>query len=201
MRAQLASETDLEGFRAQARKLIALGIAPDNVEWSTQAGSDDLFSGAPVVPEGATDLEYLSAPRNDTAAIRVPQAFVDLCETVVLHRDPQRFALLYRLLWRLQRELQLRHDALDADMLLARQMAQAVGHDIHKMRAFVRFREVADAQGTLHVAWFEPAHHIVEANAPWFARRFAQMRWAILTPDRCVSWDGHALGFRPGAQR
>jgi hypothetical protein len=33
----------------------------------------------------------------------------------------------------------LRHDPLDADMLQAQQMAQAVHRDIHKMRAFVRF--------------------------------------------------------------
>jgi DNA polymerase len=125
---------------------------------------------------------------------------------VVLHREPQRFTLLYRLLWRLQHEPALRHDPLDADMLLARQMAHAVRHDIHKMRAFVRFREVPDASApgrVLHVAWYEPEHHIVEANAPWFMRRFTQMRWAILTPERCVEWEPQAgsLRLRPGAQR
>jgi hypothetical protein len=36
------------------------------------------------------------------------------------------------------------------------------------------------------VAWFEPEHYIVEAVAPLFERRFAQMRWAILTPERSV---------------
>jgi DNA polymerase len=72
------------------------------------------------------------------------------------------------------------------------------------MRAFVRFRPVADddaARGPLHVAWFEPEHRIVEANAPWFARRFANMRWALLTPERCAEWDGHRLHLRGGARR
>jgi probable DNA metabolism protein len=55
--------------------------------------------------------------------------------------------------------------------------------------------------GERHVAWFEPDHRIVEANAPFFARRFAQMRWAILTPERCVEWNGQALSFRDGADR
>ena len=49
----------------------------------------------------------------------------------------------------------------------------------------------------LHVAWFEPEHHIVEATAPFFARRFATMRWAILTPERCVRWDGERAALRP----
>ncbi|MEP6790368.1 MAG: UdgX family uracil-DNA binding protein, partial [Ramlibacter sp.] len=84
----------------------------------------------------------------------------------------------------------------------AQQLAQAVKRDLHKMKAFLRFRELQDAAhpgSPLHVAWFEPAHHIVEAAAPWFARRFAQVRWAILTPGRSVRWDGHQLHFGPGA--
>lgn len=52
-----------------------------------------------------------------------------------------------------------------------------------------------------HVAWFEPAHHVLEAAAPFFARRFATMRWAILTPRASVQWDGRALSFGPGARR
>ncbi len=194
MRAQLAGETDFAGFRAQARVLLARRVAPEDVHWATGAGNDDLFSDQPQAePVPAT------AP-----ALTVPSAFIALAETVALHRDPQRFALLYRLLWRLSHEATLRHDPLDADMLLARQMAHAVRHDIHKMRAFLRFREVPDEDapgGVRHVAWFEPEHHIVEANAPWFMRRFTQMHWAILTSERCVAWDGKQLQFRAGARR
>ena len=128
---------------------------------------------------------------------------------MALHDDPQRFALLYRLLWRLVHEPGLRHDPLDADLIQARHMHKAVRRDMHKTKAFVRFRTLDDG-GTqpLHVAWFEPSHHTVEAVAPFFARRFTAMRWAILTPRRCVRWtppdadnpDG-ALHFSPGAQR
>ncbi|MEO8836248.1 MAG: UdgX family uracil-DNA binding protein, partial [Caldimonas sp.] len=72
-----------------------------------------------------------------------------------------------------------------------------------KMKAFVRFRTVADPAGgaPLHVAWFEPEHHIVEATAPFFARRFTAMRWAILTPERSVEWDGARLVLGPGVRR
>ena len=52
-----------------------------------------------------------------------------------------------------------------------------------------------------HVAWFEPGHHVLEAAAPFFARRFATMRWAILTPRASVEWDGRSLAFGPGAHR
>jgi DNA polymerase len=133
----------------------------------------------------------------------VPAAFLALCERVVLHRDPQRFALLYRLLWRLVHEPALRHDPLDADLQRARRMEKAVQREQHKMTAFVRFRPIERGPGEapLHVAWFEPEQHVVEATAPFFARRFATLQWAILTPERSVRWDGERLHFGPGARR
>lgn len=127
---------------------------------------------------------------------------------MILHSDPNRFGLLYCLLWRMAHEPGLRHDPLDADRLKAGHMAQAVRRDMHKMKAFVRFRAVQDdtfrthpAGGPLHVAWFEPEHHIVEAVAPFFARRFTQMRWAVLTPERCMAWNGGSVVFSPGAKK
>ena len=51
------------------------------------------------------------------------------------------------------------------------------------------------------MAWFEPAHRVVEMTAPFFARRFASMRWSILTPDGSAHWDGTVLTFGPPATR
>jgi DNA polymerase len=69
------------------------------------------------------------------------------------------------------------------------------------MRAFVRFREVEHAGEKWFVAWFEPAHHIVEFNARFFIERFASMRWSILTPDRCAHWNGSDLTLSAGVDR
>jgi DNA polymerase len=72
------------------------------------------------------------------------------------------------------------------------------------MHAFVRFREVADpeaAGGRRHVAWFEPAHHVLRAVAPFFIDRFAQHPWAILTPRGCLHWDGQRLAGAGPARR
>jgi DNA polymerase len=41
----------------------------------------------------------------------------------------------------------------------------------------------------------------VELNAPFFTDRFAQMRWSILTPDRCAHWDGQHLTFTAGVPK
>ena len=203
----LAGETDFDGFRTAARGLLTAGVAPDAVAWAV-AGSErpDLFAAA--APEGtAGPAVTADDPPADASPLRVPPDFLTLCREVVLHADPTRFALLYRLLWRLQHEPGLRHDALDAEMGQARLMAHAVRRDMHKMKAFVRFREVArqaddgSALPPLHVAWFEPQHHIVEATAPFFMRRFADMPWAILTPERSVQWNGQTLQFGPGGSR
>jgi uracil-DNA glycosylase family protein len=79
-------------------------------------------------------------------------------------------------------------------------MAKVVHRDRHKMKAFVRFREIGCEPKSRFVAWFEPEHHIVEATSPFFARRFADMAWSILTPDICAHWDGQ-LSFTPGVSK
>ena len=89
----------------------------------------------------------------------------------------------------------------DPEVQRAQRLAQSVRRDTHKMRAFVRFREVAEPEGTRYVAWFEPDHFIVEANAPFFVRRFATMVWSILTPYRSAHWNGEELSFTSGANR
>jgi DNA polymerase len=197
MEARLASETDLVGFREEARALLSQQVPPEAVHWQTaQAQNSDLFADPVTLGE--------TRPRGvpKAASAIVPASFLRLCEVVVLHSDPGRFALLYRLLWRLVHEPGLRNDPIDADMLHAHQMGQSVRRDLHKMKALLRFRSVDTGQPEpLHLAWFEPAHHIVEAVAPWFASRSPQMRWAIFTPERSVECDGRQLHFAAGLPR
>ncbi|HSV35784.1 MAG TPA: TIGR03915 family putative DNA repair protein [Ramlibacter sp.] len=196
MEARLASETDLAGFREEARALLAHQVPPEAVHWQTaQAQNSDQFAD-PV----AKDNRPRGVPK--AASAIVPASFLRLCEMVVLHHDPDRFALLYRLLWRLVHEPGLRNDPVDPDMLHAHQMGQAVRRDLHKMKAFLRFRAVHDGHADmLQLAWFDPAHHIVEAVAPWFAQRMPDVRWAFFTPERSVECDGRQLHFASGLPR
>ncbi|HCW50277.1 MAG TPA: uracil-DNA glycosylase, partial [Brevundimonas sp.] len=64
-----------------------------------------------------------------------------------------------------------------------------------------RFRQAQDEAGERWVAWFEPAHRVLQATAPFFARRFSAMRWSILTPDGAAHWDGTLLTFGPPADQ
>ncbi len=202
----LDGPVDLPGFRRAARDLLARQIAPEQVSWhSSSMPTQDLFAN--LASPAESDEQHAPAVarpgQGNPSPIPVPPEFLTLCQTVILHSDPRRFGLLYRLLWRLVHEPALRHDPLDADRMQAQHMAQAVRRDMHKMKAFVRFRAVED----MHIAWFEPDHHTVEATAPFFVRRFTQMRWAILTPECSIEWhpaDGNGKGSlhtRPGAQK
>ncbi|HEY8571846.1 UdgX family uracil-DNA binding protein [Phenylobacterium sp.] len=181
---RLASETDFDGWRAAARSLRIRNIEPAAVVWTVD--------GEPSL------LPQTVAPA--PGALSVPRAFLDLARQVVLHRSDDRFALLYRLLWRLQSEPNLLHVRSDPDVARARALEKQVSTAIHKMHAFVRFRETRDPDGAeRYVAWFEPAHRVTEAAAGFFVRRFANMRFSILTPDACAHWDTAELTFTPGA--
>ncbi len=185
----LADETDFEGWRRAAREMLARHVPPDALSWTTHARPDLL----------ATDTKL--PPRDDGPPAVVPRGFIVLAEAAALHCDPQRFALLYRLLWRLRQTPDLLALASDPDVAALDSMARAVHRDIHKMRAFIRFRHTRIGSADRHVAWFEPAHHILRANAPFFVRRFANMAWSILTPAASAHWDGDTLAFGPGAAR
>ncbi|HQS30387.1 UdgX family uracil-DNA binding protein [Polaromonas sp.] len=204
----LQGAVDWPGFRRAARRLLAQQVAPECVSWHCSSTPvQDLFAAHSLAPP-ETPHETIGLPASDAPAVNVPPEFLTLCQSVILHSDPHRFGLLYRLLWRLVQEPGLRHDPLDADRVRADQLAQAVRRDMHKMKAFVRFTSAQDETfrsqptgGPLHVAWFEPEHHIIEATAPFFARRFTQMRWAILTPECSIRWDGSKIDIGPGASK
>jgi uracil-DNA glycosylase len=185
---------DFDGWRDAARALVLDGVAPDGIVWQVGAAADLFASQHPI--------------SETTGSLSVPRRFVDLARSVICHNDSERFSMLYSLLWRLQTQRGLIDDQADPLVRRVANLASAVRRDIHKMRAFVRFREViipstgeATSAGTRYVAWFEPEHHIVRANAGFFVRRFASMNWSILTPALSIHWNDGALSEGPGARK
>ena len=188
---RLATDDDFDGWREAARGLVLAGVPAEEVAWQIGDAPGDLFAApaAPAPPDAA-------AP-----AFSVPRLFVDLARNAICHGDPQRFALLYALLIRVRAQPKLLDDHADPLVHRLDMMAKAVRRDIHKMRAFLRFRELEEGEATRYVAWFEPEHHIVRANAAFFVNRFTAMRWSILTPELSLHWDGATLRESPGATR
>lgn len=192
----------------------ALFLPPGFADWRTTARR---YLHAGVTPEQAvwdeSQLSILEAEPSGEAATSaapslVPRDFLRMAMMVACHRDPSRWPLLYRLLWRITRgERHLLTVATDPDVHRALTLAKAVRRAAHKMKAFVRFQRAPNTGDAAHdadpwyIAWFEPAHAVVERTAPFFIRRFPGMRWAILTPERTARWDGTAVAFGDGTTR
>ena len=184
---------DFDLWREAARALVQCDIPPERVAWTEPGGAGDLF---------ASDGNALPAPPRNARAVRANKRFVGLARNAILHSDPTRFAQLYRLLWKLQSNPKALEDKADPDVRRVEELDKNVRRDSHKMHAFVRFRQVEEPDGgERYVAWFEPEHHIVRANAGFFTRRFANMKWSILTPKGCLHWDGETLLEGPPASR
>jgi DNA polymerase len=184
----LAHQVDFDGWRQAARALAFNGVPPEHIVWGVEEAAD-LFATA-------------AAPAEAAGQFSVPRAIVALAQTVIQAREPARFGLLYALIWRAHRgEKRLLEDQADPLVQRLARLAASVRRDTHKMRAFLRFREVPGDDGTRYVAWFEPDHYIAEANAGFFVRRFATMRWSILTPYRSVHWDGESVRLGAGAAK
>jgi DNA polymerase len=195
---RLATHDDWDGFLAAATDAAARAIDPGTIRWEI-AGDDattrDLFGTA--VPEIAAAAHRIRATNPNA----LPHRLEALLRCALLHADPARFVAIHRLVARVRRDRHVAADTLDPDRIVAETLARQVRREMHKMKAFVRFRPVSDDDGERFVAWFEPEHHVVRAVAPFFARRFAQMRWAILTPRGSVHWQDGRLRFAAAADR
>ncbi|NMG39223.1 UdgX family uracil-DNA binding protein [Chelativorans sp. ZYF759] len=187
---QLSGPVDMDGWREAARRLVLNGIPPHDIDWQVDGVGDLLSADRPLPP----------LPQN-ASVLSVPRAFPERAATVACHSDHDRYAFLYRILWRLASEPKLLEIASDPDVVRLGRMEKSVRRDCHKMRAFVRFVQVGEGFDERFVAWFEPEHFIVERNAPFFVRRFTGMRWTILTPKGSADWDGENLSIGPAASR
>ncbi|MEM6940106.1 MAG: UdgX family uracil-DNA binding protein [Pseudomonadota bacterium] len=169
-----------EAWRKRARDLAARQIPEDQVTWMLEDAEASLFDGleAPPVPKGQE--------------ISVPRAFPGLAKQLCASRAPGAFDLSYRLLRRVAAEPRLLSNRADPEVARAETLAKHIRRDMHKMKAFVRFREVStpEAPRRQFISWFEPEHRIEELIAGFFARRFGDMDWVIVTPEVTTRFAG-----------
>jgi DNA polymerase len=175
---RLAPDAGDDAFRDAAKRALAQELKPADIAFIAQ-GSGFLFDEV-----GDERIDFT-----------VPRGFVELMRDAVCHRAEDRFALLYDVLWRLKHgEPVLLERATDPAIARLSLYVKAVRRDIHKMHAFVRFHRQDD---DVYLAWFEPGHFILKRATPFFAERFASMRWIIATPIGTAIWDLASLSFAP----
>jgi uracil-DNA glycosylase len=192
---ELKGGADLQGFRQALRILSWSNIPSEQVTWRS-SDAPDLFGG------GELPAAYGAAGK----PIVLPRSVTELIRLVVCHSEPEKYALLYELIWRMRRPKnpQTHLYQVATDPLVARltAMAKSVRRDLHKMHAFVRFREMNDpVVGPRFIAWFEPDHYIIEETASFFVDRFTSIDWAIITPKGSIWWDRKDLAIGPPGTR
>lgn len=173
-------------WRREARRLASQSVPAEEILWTVGDGLGDLFAN------GGDDQR--SAKQG--GEIRVPKVALKTIQSSLCHSDPERFARGYDTVLRLSRGQVRWADRTDAGIRRVLAQAKAVGRDIHKMHAFVRFRELpSDGARRAFSAWFEPEHMIVEQATPFFAKRFGDMDWIIATPAVTARFIAGTLTF------
>jgi probable DNA metabolism protein len=185
-------ESDFISWRAQSRALLIAGIAPEEARW-TEASSQDALPGL------FSETEFVSTNRKFAKdPIRVPPEFLEQAKYVFAFRAEDTAALLYRIVWRMNHgEPKLMEISIDDDVAVFLSRYRLVRRDVHKMKAFVRFRELDDE----FIAWHRPDHRILRLAVPFFTERFSNMKWSILTEDECAHWDTKNVSFTEGVPR
>ena len=172
----LGGETDFAGWRQAARELALAGVPPEEVGWTV---------GGEGEPDRATAKGSFSVPR----------ALVTLAGLAIQAREPRRFDLLYRLVWRAQAGALDLDDRSDSEVRQVRGLALAVRAEAHRMRGQLRYLHAGDR----FVGWYRPAHHVLEANGQLLSQQFPDRPVSVLTPEGSAHWDEAGLRFGPGA--
>ena len=113
-RAYVTSDHDFESWRDAARALILAGIPPQEIDWR--------------VGEAAPDASV--PPPLPGAGISVPKGFFDIAKLAIAHDDPNRFGLLYALLYTVAQDRSALSDR--SDPLVAR--VEAMAHEVSMAR-------------------------------------------------------------------
>ena len=188
---------DYPSWRAEAKRALGCGVDPGSILWVDALAAQQTL---PLVAAASSTVEAANGmDGRNGATLNLPRRFVEIAALAACHRQAGKWAILYRLLWRIVHDGRSLLDvASDDDVYAAEQMASQVRRDEHKMRAFVRFTRLQEFEGERYVAWYQPDHLIVRRAAPFFADRYAGMRWSILTPDLSAHWDLQQLTFTAG---
>jgi probable DNA metabolism protein len=178
-------------WREAARALLAHGVAPEAITWAGQGGAADLLMGAAPDTFGIPSAPVQERAQNK---VSIPRSLMDMLQNAACCRQHDRWAFLYRVLWRWTHGEHDVQSAADIDGARLHQMVKAVRREEHDMHAYIRFRERPEEAGAPRfVAWFEPAHDVLPQVAEHFVSRMGKVSWLIATPDASVMWDGATL--------
>ena len=184
-------EDHFAAWRAASLGALGEGLAPETIEWRVEQEPESAQEQA-LFDYGATSGN--AAPR--PTAMHVSKELAALLQDAALYRESQRWAFLYKVLWRWQHGDRAVASPADADGARLHHMAKSVRRARHDMIAYVRFRKQTSAsavQTPEYIAWYEPEHDVLAWAAEHFAQRMGRTSWMITTPRGAAWWDGQQL--------
>lgn len=173
-------------WRSEARSLLLAGVPPEQVSWDEAGEQADLFAPLAIPAPAAASAQ----------AVRISARVQAWLACAARYRTQDRWALLYRVLWRTAGGDMAAVLAGDVDGSRLEQRVRAVRHEIHHMHAFLRFAPNPRGQGPRHLAWFEPAHDVLDLVGEHFSQRMGRESWMIATPGPGLQFDGQAFDYR-----
>ncbi|WP_458095013.1 UdgX family uracil-DNA binding protein [Roseomonas sp. WA12] len=227
----LAAPDDFEGWREASRALVMAGVAPEDVAWLVPGDPVPLFAGgappipgadapAPRVPRDFPDLARRVVQHRDPERfallhgllhrLQTERGLLDDAADPAVGRANAMARSVRRDAHKMHAFVRFREVRVEGEVPVAPLPEAALG--VPPLLRDLGALEEGDAgetavvvapglPGVRYVAWFEPEHHILRAEAGFFVRRFAGMRWSILTPEVSAHWDGVEVRFGPGARR
>lgn len=192
-------EPSFATWRRAARVLLRQGIEPLQVEWvESEAEAGAATPGVPTT-ESAFATAGASGPAIAAAAPGlatpvIPRELLSWLKTAACFRAPDRWALLYRVLWRWTRSERNVLDPSDPDGALLDQRIRTIEHETEDLLTLTLFRRRDPSMGPPEfVGWYEPHHDLLERAAVRFAGSMGNSTWMLATPHGAVFWNGMLL--------
>jgi len=194
-------EPAFAAWRHAAREALRDGIAPESIEWVELDAA-----AAPHAPPASASREA-AQPTAAPDPIRPAPAAIsrDLLmrlETAACFRADDRWALLYRILWRWTRGERHVIAPQDPDGARLQQRVQIVEQETAALVLRTLFRRRDPSMGPPEfVGWDEPYHDLLERAAPRFVEDMGDSTWMLATPQGAAFWNGMLLRIgRPAAE-
>ncbi|HYS65650.1 MAG TPA: UdgX family uracil-DNA binding protein [Paraburkholderia sp.] len=168
-------------------------VVPDSGPMSDAARN--VGTGSAVAAVAAVFTTVLAAPA-------IPRELLARLKTAACFRAPDRWALLYRILWRWTHDERGVLDPNDRDGALLDQRIRSVEHETDDLLLLTLFRRRDPSMGLPEfVGWYEPHHDLLERAAARFAVRMGDSTWMLATPQGAAFWNGMLLRIgRPATE-
>ncbi|MFP3566325.1 UdgX family uracil-DNA binding protein [Paraburkholderia sp. SIMBA_030] len=206
-------EPSFAAWRRAARALLRQGVEPGQIEWieSDDAAAhgengisdparQDTHALAATGTEatsgtsGASNASDTTTTATAFAVPAIPRELLTRLKTAGCFRAPDRWALLYRVLWRWTHGERNVLDPDDADSALLDQRIQAVERETDDLLALTLFRRRDPSMGPPEfVGWYEPHHDLLARAAARLAPRTGESTWMLTTPHGAAFWNGMLL--------